>query len=305
MANGEGWNNFTNFINDNSEGLWQVGGMGYEQFTQGQQMANQQELMEIGMQNEMQLMNQQMGNQMALNQQGNDLQFDLWNKTNYGAQMEHMKKAGLNPALMYGKGAGQGGSTGSQTGGSAAKGSPTVPQAPKRPEFELYGLQAKMMEAQIDDLESQKNKRDGADTAETKSRTALNEQETKAAASKIKVDKAQIEQANANTSKVLKEIEMDYSDNFGKTWWVNAEKVLSGDLDTSTYIGAAMLFLGLLPLRNPAILKGLMRPKAIKGFAKEATKRSGKVAAIIGIGAAGAIGNEVGKKSNMGKGYKK
>jgi hypothetical protein len=30
---------------------------------------------------------------------------DMWNKTNYGAQVEHMKNAGLNPALMY-KGSG-------------------------------------------------------------------------------------------------------------------------------------------------------------------------------------------------------
>ena len=148
--------------------LIQGGGMLYDQLTQGQQMANQQELMEIGLQNEMKLMNQQMGHQMALNQQGNDLQFDLWNKTNYGAQMEHMKKAGLNPALMYGKGAGQGGSTGSQTGGSAAKGSPTVPQAPQRPEFELYGLQAQLMKEQAKDIESQRNKRDGVDTELTR-----------------------------------------------------------------------------------------------------------------------------------------
>lgn len=34
-----------------------------------------------------------------------------WNETNYGAQMDHLKKAGLNPALMYAQG-GQGGSTG-------------------------------------------------------------------------------------------------------------------------------------------------------------------------------------------------
>ena len=60
--------------------------------------------------------------QRDLNQQGHDLQFDMWNKTNYGAQVKHMLEAGLNPALMYGS-AGQGGTTGSQTGGSAPSGS--------------------------------------------------------------------------------------------------------------------------------------------------------------------------------------
>lgn len=37
-------------------------------------------------------------------------QLDLWNKTSYPAQLEQMKKAGINPALMYG-GAGSGGTT--------------------------------------------------------------------------------------------------------------------------------------------------------------------------------------------------
>lgn len=43
-------------------------------------------------------------------------QLNLWNATNAEAQVEHLKNAGLNPALMYAKG-GQGGSTG---GGSAS-----------------------------------------------------------------------------------------------------------------------------------------------------------------------------------------
>ena len=60
-------------------------------------------------------------NQRKLNQQGHDLQMDMWNKTNYKAQLEHMKGAGLNPGLMYGMGGGGGTTTGSQTGGSASK----------------------------------------------------------------------------------------------------------------------------------------------------------------------------------------
>lgn len=60
--------------------------------------------------------------QKGLNQQGHDLQMDMWNKTNYGAQMKHMKEAGLNPALMYGMGGGGGSTTGSQGGGSQSMG---------------------------------------------------------------------------------------------------------------------------------------------------------------------------------------
>ena len=72
--------------------------------------------------NNQNLMGLQNKYQRGLNQQGHDLQMDMWNKTNYGAQVGHMKDAGLNPALMY-KGAGAGGTTGSQGGGSASMGS--------------------------------------------------------------------------------------------------------------------------------------------------------------------------------------
>ena len=40
-------------------------------------------------------------------------QLDLWQKTNYPAQVEQLNKAGLNPALLYGKGGGGGGTTAS------------------------------------------------------------------------------------------------------------------------------------------------------------------------------------------------
>lgn len=69
------------------------------------------------------LMNMQHRNQMELNRQGHDLQMDMWNRTNYGAQVQHMKDAGLNIGLMYGQGGGGGSTTaGSQSGGSAASG---------------------------------------------------------------------------------------------------------------------------------------------------------------------------------------
>ena len=48
------------------------------------------------------LMGIQLKNQQQLNKQGQQLQMQTWRDTNYGAQMDMMKEAGLNPALMYG-----------------------------------------------------------------------------------------------------------------------------------------------------------------------------------------------------------
>jgi hypothetical protein len=104
--------------NNNSGGIWSGAAAAGLGMLGGVGQANRQ------YHRQKKLMNFQQKNQMALNRQGHDLQMDMWNKTNYGAQVKHMKDAGLNPALMYG-GAGQGGSTGSQGGGSAAGGSAT------------------------------------------------------------------------------------------------------------------------------------------------------------------------------------
>ena len=95
--------------------------------------------------NNRKLMELQHQNQMGLNRQGHDLQMDMWNKTNYGAQVEHMKNAGLNPALMY-KGAGAGGTTGSQTGGSASMGGSQ--------QGKVMDLQNALLGAQIDKLKA-------------------------------------------------------------------------------------------------------------------------------------------------------
>ena len=99
------------------------------------------------------MMQQQYQNQRNLNQQGHELQMDMWNKTNYGAQLQHMKDAGLNPALMYGMGGGGGTTAGSQGGGSAAKGS-----AQKQ-----MGIEGLMAAAQTELINAQKRNVD-ADT---------------------------------------------------------------------------------------------------------------------------------------------
>lgn len=77
--------------------------------------------------NQKQLMDLQMQNQMKLNLQGQKIQQETWENTNYPAQMKMLEEAGLNPSLLYGKG-GAGGVTGSQGGGSAASGNAPAPQ---------------------------------------------------------------------------------------------------------------------------------------------------------------------------------
>lgn len=119
--------------------------------------------------NQEHLMGVQLKNQQVLNEQGNELQMDMWNKTNYGAQMEHLKDAGLNPSLMYGMKGGGGVTTGSQGGGSAQGGNAPAPQPMEIGTM----LQASLLNAQTEKIkaETENLKRDaelkGEQTTET------------------------------------------------------------------------------------------------------------------------------------------
>lgn len=78
--------------------------------------------------NQTKLMGIQKKNQMELNEQGYDLQKRMWDETNYQAQMNNIKGAGLNAGLIYGMKGGGGVTTGSQGGGSAQGGNAPSPQ---------------------------------------------------------------------------------------------------------------------------------------------------------------------------------
>ena len=74
-------------------------------------------------------------------QQAYLIQYDLWKKTSFPAQLEMLKKAGLSPGLMYKQG-GSPGQTGSQTGGSAASGNAA--------KFNIMDVSAMKMAAEIE-----------------------------------------------------------------------------------------------------------------------------------------------------------
>lgn len=121
------------------------------------------------------------GQKQALKQQ-NEAALDMWNKTNYSAQVAHMKQAGLNPGLIYGMG-GSGGQLGSASAMPSSQGA-------------SYGigtqsiLQAALLKAQKENIEAdtqlknvEATKKAGVDTdvavgslnkiiAETKNETA-------------------------------------------------------------------------------------------------------------------------------------
>lgn len=96
-------------------------------------------------------------NQMELNKQGQKLGMKTWYDTNYGAQMDEMKKAGLSPGLMYGKGGAGGATVASPSGGSAPSPQPmeigsAMNNALMMSQKGLMEAQAKKADAEADNL---------------------------------------------------------------------------------------------------------------------------------------------------------
>lgn len=106
-------------------------------------------------------------------------QKQMWEATNYPAQVEQLKKAGLNPALLYG----MGGAGGATTGGGA--GTVTGAQAPsgggEAAAFAGMGItsamnirlmqeQADLLKAQTEKTKAETTKTTGVDTQESQAR---------------------------------------------------------------------------------------------------------------------------------------
>lgn len=95
-------------------------------------------------------------------------QLEMWKNTSYGAQMEQLKLAGLNPGLIYGMGGGSGGqtgqSTGNVTGGHApAGGGEALAMGMQMMNMQLMKAQAEKLNAETENLKTTTGKT-GAET---------------------------------------------------------------------------------------------------------------------------------------------
>lgn len=122
----------------------------------------------------------QLGYDKSMTDYAHQKQLEMWNATNYQAQMEHLKKAGLNPGLIYGMGGGGGATVG--TGAATSTGAAHAPvgggeimgMAQMAMQRELLQAQKENIQANTEKTLAEKNKLSGVDTQESQSRIALN-----------------------------------------------------------------------------------------------------------------------------------
>lgn len=139
---------------------------------------------------------------------------EYWDYTNWENQVDHLKKAGLNPALMYAKGG-----TGGQTGGGQAQGvglSPSNQEAVKAQQMGM-ALQLAQLKSQIEVNESVAKK----NTAEAEKTAGV---DTEAAKMGIKLSEAQVLSERERKNVLYWEAEVAQSESVLKEALANTEQ---------------------------------------------------------------------------------
>lgn len=91
----------------------------------------------------------QMRNSKSLMDYQQRLQYEMWLKTNYSAQVEQMKAAGINPALLYGMSGGGGQTTGNASATAPMQSLPSMGMG-----LGQVALQAQLQKAQIENIKA-------------------------------------------------------------------------------------------------------------------------------------------------------
>lgn len=140
-------------------------------------MIGQKKREKRAMKNQVKLMDIQQQNQMALNEQGKQLALEQWKDTNYSAQVDEIKKAGMNVGLLYGMGGSGGTTANAGSGGNASGGSAPSPMAmdinaQTMASIGLMLAQTKKTNAEADNIAGVEKENVEADTALKRMNTA-------------------------------------------------------------------------------------------------------------------------------------
>ena len=129
-----------------------------------------------------------------------ELSKEMWDYTNYGNQVKHLKAAGLNPALLYGQGGGGGSAAGGGT--AAGVGLPTSTGVGMAIQWQTMEAQKELAKAEAAKTNAEAAKLMTTDTENVESETEKNKQQIEESKKRIESLTSQIHKTNEE-SKII------------------------------------------------------------------------------------------------------
>lgn len=160
------------FIEEAGKDLWNAGmGIVLGGFQDARQVRQQDRLQRL-----------QIAGQKEMTDYNMMKQLEMWNATNYEAQMEHLKNAGLNPGLIYGMKGGGGVTTGNATGNVQGANAPVGGREIQDImgmgiQKELLQAQKELLQAQAENVKTDTKFKGGVQTEQTEMQTEVLAQE--------------------------------------------------------------------------------------------------------------------------------
>jgi hypothetical protein len=179
------------------------------------------------------LMDIQYKNQRKLNEQGANLSYENWLRTNYSAQRAEMEKAGLNVGMMYG-GSGAGGTLTGGSGGSAASGQAAPPNNQMAMMLSDLAANVELKKAQARNLDADTNNKPlqgGLIQTQIDGNKIQNAFNTENFETALKMSEAELNNVITNTNKQAAEGKLSEIDAQTRNW-SNIQNVLNTIADT-------------------------------------------------------------------------
>lgn len=173
-----------------------LAGAGSAAINTGLGLALQRHNNRVQLEQQRKLSEQQLGFDFRKMEEQRRLQMQMWEDTNAAAQMEQLRKAGLNPGLMYGQ-SGPGGITGA---GATSANAPNARDQGDILGIQMIQAQRNLIEAQTEKTKAEAEKIAGVDTAKTTAETAsltqgIENQKAQARLTTIQGNLAEIEES--------------------------------------------------------------------------------------------------------------
>lgn len=154
---------------------------------------------------------QQVKYQKELAEHQQKLAMENWENTNYAAQIEQMKKAGVSPGLIYGMSGG-----GATLGATGSSGAASKADTVQTPDFMGMGLTAELQKAQIENIKADTTSKEIDNTNKDEGGIDFQGKTTAIGEATARIDKIKAETSNTELQTAIGTYQKDVAENQAK-----------------------------------------------------------------------------------------